>query len=405
MDLHAPFMLALFGISIVSQFASAATGFGGGIIFHTAWKILGVLGIGSGRIDEAVMNIVAMELLTSMMQAVYLRKHLNRRLCLFFIPPIVLATAVGTEGLADFDFGPWLKRVLGLIFLLTGLLRANGMGWSCRRTVAVEVCKAEEAEALPPPKKRTMDAPGEPTGWVAVAVVAFNLVTGLMRGLVGIAGPVHMVMLLYLGIEDHRAWRSMSALNRVAMSLVQITLLGVVHGKVSGGEGGVLGNLEVYIVLTVGGTLGLSCGNLAAPHIDKWLFDRLILGFLLVASLLMMSTGFWLLEHVLAFALLGCGILLALGGAIVLGLRRARGKAGCRELSISSTSAQGQQGPSESSTEAQLPSSAAPAPVAAQEASAVEPHSEAVAEPAPESEAEGVRQRSPEKHMIITIEA
>jgi len=249
-------------VALLSEAAFAALGFGPAVMYEIFWQLFFIFGVGSGQLEEAVWNSLIMSSAVAVVQAFWLRKHLNVPVALLMTLPLVAGLPIGTLLLETYGSAPWIKRLLGAFFLAMVAIQFAG-GTSC--------------------KQRIEDFALRTSLWTAFAA----LVGGLSRGLFGISAPVS-VLLLFFSL-DKDLWRVINAIYRIAIFAVQGSMLA--------------GHLRpqrecvpMYAALIAGGIVGMVMGNMVAPRISGTDMRRWLTFFLAAAGLLMLGDGYRQLE-------------------------------------------------------------------------------------------------------------
>lgn len=277
-------LVVCFCFAVFSEAAFASTGFGPALITEIGWMFCAALGISSGDLESAVLNVIATEAIAGVVQLAVVMKHCHGRLCVIGNISMVLSMPLGTWMLETFGTSIWMKRILGGIFLFIALYQAVALGFLGLGHVL------PEREAL------------EGQGWRAeTAFVCALLASGITRASLGVAGPPVMILLTFFSLDKDR-WRFFSCTNRVTMCCVQVLLMrnsSAIQAH----------HLSRYVVVAVGGLIGLALGNMLSPKIDTDLFNRILFVFLISGSLQMLLVGFPTLSMVavLCVGLTGCG--------------------------------------------------------------------------------------------------
>uniref|UniRef100_A0A7S4V188 Uncharacterized protein n=1 Tax=Alexandrium monilatum TaxID=311494 RepID=A0A7S4V188_9DINO len=284
-------------VALFSELSFAALGFGPAVMYEICWQFFYIIGVGSGHLEEAVWNSLIMSSGVAVVQAFLLRRHMNVRVALLMTVPLVMGLPVGTLLLEMYSSARWLKKLLGAFFI-----------------IMIAVQGAHGADTKP----RIEDLSARTCSCAAFAALA----GGLSRGLFGVSAPVS-VLLLFFSI-DKDLWRLVNAIYRIAIFLVQGTML--------------VGHLRpertcapMYAALVLGGALGMVLGNMAAPYISTADLQRWIVFFLAAAGFLMLSNGYRELE--LAAAIFSVLALLAMTVSACL-LRKKEGEEVSKHASL-----------------------------------------------------------------------
>lgn len=257
---------------MVSELAFASLGFGPALLYEISWQLFAVLGLSGGDLEEAVANIVVIEIPCGIAQMVTLRRNFRPRLTVIWNLPFVVALPVGTIILEHYGKNAWMKRALGVFFLSIVALQV----YQRKRTAS-----ARTGPGRPVPKLDEEPRAPSTLGamWVALAF------SGLSRGLFGVAGPPVMVLMMCYGFAERDVWRCISTTNRLVTCVVQ--------GAVLASNSDVNKRCwPMYAALMVGGLVGLGLGNLAAPLVDANAFQRWLILFLAAGAALLICTGF-----------------------------------------------------------------------------------------------------------------
>jgi len=246
------------GVALVSELSFAALGFGPAIMYEICWQVFYIFGVGSGQLEEAVWNSLIMSSAVAVVQALWLRKHLNIRVALVMTLPLVAGLPVGTLVLEWYGRQAWVKRLLGAFFLSMVGIQNAGVKWEKPRIedLSLQTC-------------------------ACVFVAAF--VGGFSRGLFGVSAPVSLLLLFFS--LDRDLWRLINAIFRIVIFGIQGSMLAT-HLKPQ------QECALMYSTLVVGGMVGMVLGNSASPYLSASDMQRWLSCFLVAAGLLMIGDGY-----------------------------------------------------------------------------------------------------------------
>jgi len=174
-------------------------------------------------------------------------------------------------------------------------------------------------EEMPAFQRPSLDS--EPRTWsTSLSIIGALSISGLCRGMFGVAGPPMMVLLMFFPI-DRSVWRCIAASNRVTAVIVQGATLGL-NADLSPSC------WPMYLMLMLGGLTGIALGNKAASYVDAAAFEDGMLLFLGSGALLMLCTGHRTLSAVAAILIFVAVVTVSLRVAIK-SARRVRASGAC----------------------------------------------------------------------------
>lgn len=251
---------ASFFAAMAAECAGAALGFGPAIVYEVSWELCALLGLADGELESAVSNLGFIEVPCALVQMAMLRRHFRPKLWALLNLPLAAGVPLGTMMLITFGHADWIKRLLGLLFLL------------------VAAQQAQAGKAGPPAARPDLEGQGR---LASLAIVLTFLASGFFRGFLGVAGPPVMVLLRFFSV-DRTVWRCISSSGRLTMVATQGSLLGSQLRPES---------WPLYLCLAVGGLTGFSLGNFLAPFVDATLYERWLQLFLAAGAVLMLCSG------------------------------------------------------------------------------------------------------------------
>lgn len=328
--------LLCLGMGITSFFSEgmyAATTFGPAITFNVGWQICYMLGLSDGRLSEVALNLTFVEIASSAVQVVLLRRIVSL--------PLVLACAVPgcgflllgqllmiriEDGFAE--GGAWLKRALGGVLLLMFAQRIAALAHAARRRR--RTAKLVD-RSTPGSSSSRLEAPLPPpvpmarfyTWRVQLSTFVWFALSGVVGGLTSVGGPpIMMWVSIYAAELNVDSWRGSNAVLRVLLNLTRLAIFGF-EGRVH-----LDATYPLALSMTGGGCVGLLVGNRAAYLFrDKDALQAATLVFLLCGAVLMEAAGFGdAVQEPVSLAVGGCAALAALLGLLRCAWRRARSR-------------------------------------------------------------------------------
>jgi uncharacterized membrane protein YfcA len=348
-------VVALGVISFLADFVYALLGFGPSICFQLGWQASFLAGVGSGSLTDAGKFIAIQSMGMAILQSILQRNNADFRLACYLGVPSLILSFVGVRLLLVLD-SIWLKRSLGLVFLLLSLKNAHKMWKQAKQQQQQQQqqqqhskggAAAEDADLHAPlidtsaplidtsaplidtsaplidtsaplidasaPLIDASAAANEETefgrfGWrIKLVVIMTGGASGLMGGLYSVAGPPLMVMVASYNL-DHMRWRGTSAVFRLFLALARVTAFGTAHIGRGGTSLYSWDDWPLYTVMIAASAAGVVLGNAAAPLVPVPIAKRSILALLMSASVLMLVSGSGVVwEEV------GLGVVLAIG--------------------------------------------------------------------------------------------
>jgi uncharacterized membrane protein YfcA len=258
----------------VLQFA--VTGFGSAIVFQIGWNLFDLLGIldpGSGFAD-GIMNLTLIGIIISGLQLFNLRHSMNWSLGCSLAVNRAIGHAIGAWLLMSLDDLNWLKRVLGVVFLLIAVQKCNKLRLSRR------------AKGYQAPGNEIHGTFRIDTWKTRLAITAAGLSAGFLAGLMGTGGPPIMVLLSFYPVPKDE-YRPTAAL---------MIVVGNAVGAVFMGHAATKPYFDVslapqYAVMVSGALVGLGVGNRAAEYVSQDQFGLIVLALLVFGSGLMLLAG------------------------------------------------------------------------------------------------------------------
>jgi len=261
---HETLFLALV-TGLLAAFAELVYGmvsFGPAILLTVGWQVLHLFGIGSGSIADSLVSIICMETISCLCQSVLLFEHADTKLILHNTIPRCLFSMFGTYLLFTVE-EVWLKRAAGALMLLI----------ACWRMVAHILAK-------------DLTVLFKLEGWPMMISLFFaNALSGISRGIFGIAGPPLMVFLTFYPF-DKDTWRGSDAFVKIFTSINQIVYLTYTHEQFE------LSSWPIYFACAVGGIGGLFIGNFLSRFVNPQNFQRFLLLLLFYSGLLLWASGY-----------------------------------------------------------------------------------------------------------------
>ena len=320
-------------IAYVSYTAWALTGFGSAIIFQILWYFISLF-YGSGDIVDGLLYLSIAGVAVMPYQAVLLRKHINWKLVGVMLIGFIPFLFVGINVLLIVT-SPWLKRSLGFLFLLQWFKMVYDQRQhelkNLQKHDSGETFTAKPQETIVPAKSQhdTLETAENPLTTVAsttviegkVELVGFRFKTwrdvlillcvtsfaGFLGGMFGTAGPPYMVWLTYNRHVNKDIWRASAATMSSFYILPRIIYLLYASGRYNANF------IPIYVATMLAGI----CATLAAnkflnKFVDPVAFRRLILLFLLLGSLLLITSGLQQLSRYFALTVVGIFVTFAL---------------------------------------------------------------------------------------------
>jgi uncharacterized membrane protein YfcA len=262
-------------LAFLANFSFALSGFGSSIIFQIGWQLydlLGILELGADFAD-GIMNLTLIGIFISSVQAWHLRRHINFKLaCLFAITRAIghiagawILVSLSVSGLQ------WIKRILGVFFLLIAAHKCYKAGHCKCRKSYVQVAHPEQPVG-----------PLSLQSWnVRTAATATGLASGFMAGLLGAGGPPIMIFLSYHVVQKEE-YRATAAVMIVFANFVGACFMGSVSDKYFKPS-----LVPQYTVMITGALAGLIAGNSVSRYVTQELFGDIVLGLLIFGSMLM----------------------------------------------------------------------------------------------------------------------
>lgn len=255
----------LFLAAFASFVLYGATAFGFAIVYQLSFQLLALAGVASGEVSDAVQEIYMCILPACGAQVVFLWKHLHLR---FLVVMTILPMLTQPLGLYLLFFleeisAASLKRGLGACFVVTAIAQCY-----------IEVSQSGSRDAC------NFDMLSR-RGLFALSMSV--LVEGFLMGLFNTSGLPIMIFLFYQPMEMME-FRAVAAASQVLLS-VQGTWVISERGDA------MVFAWEKRVVLSAGALLGLSVGNLIAPHISAAQFRQTLVWLLFVGGASLISCG------------------------------------------------------------------------------------------------------------------
>lgn len=215
-----------------------ATSFGTAITFNVGWQLCYMLGLADGTLSSLAINLTIMETMSSALQVVWLRRHVDPRLVAAVAIPSCITVAIGQQLMLQLD-GVWLKKSLGTILFLMALQRIHA-----------NYRDPPPVDRPPPPGLDLHSLP------MLRSICFWSLASGLMGGLTSITGPPMMIFMSLHQTEIHLpTWRGSTAVVRLLFNLSRGAVLA---------KSGMLRPERTWpldAALVIGGWLGLATGD------------------------------------------------------------------------------------------------------------------------------------------------
>ena len=311
-----PLALSLSLTGFLGEFSFALTTFGTAIIFQLGWQISYMLGIGSGNMSDALVNLSINEVLMATSQSLWLLTRKEVKISWKFVANTsvwicggVIAGVSSLELLVTSPYNVWLKRSLGLFLLIVAGLRTFVQRYFERKKR-----KRMQTETLMDQSDKEKNTTGVPnlrlvSTQCAIAVAFFS--SGFLGGVFGVAGPPLMIYVLYYSDElEGAVWRTTCAVMRSIFSIVRLIYL------VGLGEIGRTSHWIEFGSMILFGLIGLSVGNFLSKYLKDTQFQQIILVFLICGSVLMITSGWVQVQQIAMIAFAIAGIIVAIVVAI-----------------------------------------------------------------------------------------
>lgn len=303
-----------------------------------------MLGVGTGYMSDALVNLSINEVLMATSQSVWLLTRKDVKISWKFVFNTLVWICSGVvlgvwtlEHLETSMYNVWLKRSLGLFLLLIACLRTvahcfvgrkkrSGESSMVRPNEAVLLLDCDDPDAeenkeenddpyveenKEDNKAHTKGVPnlGLVSTQFAIAVSFFS--AGILGGLYGVAGPPLMIFVLYYSDElEGDVWRTTCAVMRCMFSVVRLSYL------VWLGEIGLTSHWIEFGCMITFGLVGLSFGNILSKHLKDAQFRRIILIFLICGSILMSTSGWKNIQEIAMVVM--CSMVGIVGSVVLL---------------------------------------------------------------------------------------
>ena len=309
-------------IAYVSYTAWALTGFGSAIIFQILWYFVSLF-YGSGDIVDGLLYLSIAGVAVMPYQAFLLKQHINWKLVGVMLSGFIPFLFVGINVLLLVS-SPWMKRSLGFLFLLQWFKMVYD-----QRQHELKAMQVDKSAELAKSQHNAVEKGENPlTSFDSTSVVedkeedvgfrfkswcdVFILLcvtsfAGFLGGMFGTAGPPYMVWLTYNRDVNKDTWRASAATMSSFYILPRIIYLLYASGRYDANF------IPIYIATMLAGI----CATLVAnkflnKFVDPVAFRRLILLFLLLGSLLLITSGFQQLSRIFAVSVVGIFVVVAI---------------------------------------------------------------------------------------------
>eukprot|EP01084_Bolivina_argentea_P107015 191375_1 len=300
-------LLSLFG---GSSFGMSSLGVA--LIFEIGYFMLGSMGIfTSETLTEANVYLTVAFLPMAFVEAGYLRKHWNIKFVFFFGISTACFTILGIFILKRND-NIWLARALGIFLLLSFIIlcciryrnyKNNNINMHLQALekqnqsdtvigLMDNTSSTEDLEVISPQdqiSKQSIQENG--IEWNVnscvriVVLIVMGMISGLLRGLWGVAGVPIMFFALLTNINKDE-FRASTAFAMILSETVAVVQLLIMDKKLK------KNHIMQYIVIIIGGFIGLIIGNYLSPYLNQHSFHILIMYLIFCGAVILTSRGF-----------------------------------------------------------------------------------------------------------------